>query len=132
MTVKTVAPVIRRTVVDTPHQVAATVARARRSGRLVAMTDPIGLPDGRAHVVVTLTVPPPPRRRISLAATSLIAISLTLAALAVWLVVRIAAFLAVHGAVIAGFLVIVLIVGLALRPGHRAFCPGLHCGGCSR
>lgn len=46
----------------TPAEVAAIVAHVRRSGRLVSMTTPRLLPDGRVFVDVTHLARPPRRR----------------------------------------------------------------------
>jgi hypothetical protein len=128
-----VAP-IRRSIVDVdPRVVAAQVDLVRRSGRLVAMSTPRQLADGRAHVVVTLlpaSAPPARRRKVAGTAVCVVAAvagTAALVAAVVWAVT----WLADHLAQIAGAGVAALVLLFALtRVSHSGVCPGLHCSGC--
>jgi hypothetical protein len=147
-------PTIRRTqitpytserrIVGTPMQVAHMVDLVRRSGHLVAMTDPRLTPenDGRVYVTVRVVLPPPIRSTRVVAAdrrrralriagrVSAAVIPVTGAAVAVvYAVSRLVAAL-VHLLPYLGIgLVVALLVWRAL--GRAGVCPGLHCPGCS-
>ena len=130
---------LRRTITGTPAEVAATVARVRRTGRLVAMTvpRPVGPTDPRVAVVVIVRPtanPAPPRRSrrrwvkptvITLAAVGTVAgIGYGLIALLHSLARAVATPAALGGA----FLLVLALVLIGARGG----CPGLHCSGCGR
>jgi hypothetical protein len=130
------APAIQRRIVDTPDRVAARVALVRRSGRLQAMTTPRQLPDGRALVVVTLTAEPlrppvPVRRRVAVAAAVAVPV-LALGAYLAYAIAQLVGWAVDHWAAIVASLVAAGFLLAALRPNHRALCPGVvvHCRGC--
>lgn len=120
---------IRRQIVADPVKVAATVALVRRSGRLVDMTRPRQLPDGRALVVVTLRPRPDPRiarRRTAVAIAASVAAAL---AYVTYLITQLVEWLAAHIEWLTAAVLLLVVVAF-LRPNHRAICPGLHCSGC--
>jgi hypothetical protein len=125
---------IERSVVGDAATVAATVARVRRSGRLVDMTLPRKLPDGRVLVVVKVRPPASQpaksvrRSRISIAA----AVGTAALGTGAFLVYAIAQLVEVAAAHLGWLVVLLLILCAAvfLRPNHRATCAGLHCPGC--
>jgi hypothetical protein len=130
--VPTPRQVLDRRIIGTPAEVAAKVALARDSGRLVAITEPRQIGDGRVWVelrVVDRPVPVPVptvrRRRWPIVATLA---GLTGAALAA-LLWAIAHLVAANAPAIAGGLgLLVLVLAVLFGRGHR--CTGLHCSGC--
>lgn len=132
------AQLIRRSIVDRPETVAARVALVRRSGRLVDMTPPRQLPDGRAHVVVTLLPPDLDRRNDSSGRRrTVIAVAATVGTVVLGAVVyvvyalaQLVKTIAAHAGWIAVGLLLFLCAAVFLRPNHRATCAGLHCPGC--
>jgi hypothetical protein len=132
-----------RRIVGTPTEVAATVDRVRRSGRLIAMTTPrlVREGDGRVYVNVRFLTPPAPaarrataaRRRTILRTTArIVAVAVPVAGVAVGAVYAVGLLIA--GLVrlvpyVGGGLVVVLLLWAAL--GRAGVCPGLHCPGCS-
>ena len=153
MTATTYRPMVRRTQVTpytmerriegAPAEVAATVARVRRSGRLVAMTTPRLSPtgDGTVYVNVRFLAPPPSRtarpvairlrtiRRTAIRVAAIAVLVVGLAAVAVYAVMRLVAELIHLLPVLGGALVLLLLVWSAL--GRAGVCPGLHCPGCA-
>jgi hypothetical protein len=149
MTAVAYRPTVRRTqvtpytterrIVGTPTEVAATVDRVRRSGRLVAMTTPRMTrdDDGRVYVNVRYLAPPtrPTRTRRRTAGrtagrVAAIAVPLVgLAAVAAYAVTRLIAELIHLLPYLGSALVVVLLVWAVL--GRAGVCPGLHCPGCS-
>jgi hypothetical protein len=128
---------IRRSIIDDPATVAATVARVRRSGRLVDMTLPRRVPDGRVLVVVTLRPPEPQpvrpvKRRRWVKPVVIASAVLTPMAVVVALLVELARTVWAARTAVGGVLLLVaaLVVAARLLSGHRATCAGLHCGGC--
>ena len=133
-----------RRIVGTPAQVAHMVDLVRRSGHLVAMTDPRLAPegDGRVYVTVRLVLPPPDRSTRQTAAdrrrtvlriagrVSTVVVPVTGAAVAVvYAVSRLLAALIPALPYLGVALVVALLVWRVL--GRAGVCPGLHCPGCS-
>lgn len=132
-----------RRIVGTPAQVAHMVDLVRRSGHLVAMTDPRLAPegDGRVSVTVRLVLPPVRstrqaaagrRRRVLRMAgrVAVVVVPVTGAAVAVvYAVPRLLAALIPVLPYLGVALVVALLVWRAL--GRAGVCPGLHCPGCS-
>lgn len=124
---------MRRAVVADPATVAATVARIRCSGRLIGMTVPQPLPDGRAHVIVTLKQLPnraaKRSRRPAVAITVVSAAAAVIAGVA-YAVAQLVQAAAEHRTLLVGTLVLLAAVALFMRRGHSATCTGIHCSGC--
>jgi hypothetical protein len=122
-----------RRITGTPDQVADQVALARRSGRLVAMTEPREMPDGQVWVTVRVLdrpAPVPATRRLRWQ----VVVPVTVTAAAVlagtaWAVGRLVDAVAAAAPTIAGGLaLLVLVLAVLFRRGH--LCTGLHCSGC--
>lgn len=116
----------------TAAEVAAIVAHVRRSGRLVSMTLPQLLPDGRVSVdVVYLASSRSPRRTVRrrqlvVAAVALVVV-VGVAGAVLWLLSLLLGVLA-QAAAVAGVLLVLWLL-LSAANGHA--CRGLHCGGCN-
>ena len=133
---------IERRIVGTPAEVADTVDRVRRSGRLVAMTRPRLTPDADAQVSVTVRVLAPPARsprqitadrrpvwrRAGRVAAVMVPVT-GLTAAVIYAVARLVAALIPLLPYLGGALLVALILWAAL--GRAGICPGLHCPGCS-
>ena len=133
---------VRRRVVGTPTEVAATVAVLANTGRLVSATTPRQLDPHNPTVTVIVTAQLRPttaaRPRASarprwvkptvIAAASLAAVAG--AGYALMLATRAVVHQAVtHWPTIVAVVVLVALVLIALA---RKACPGLHCSGCSK
>lgn len=123
-----------RDVIGTPNEVAAQVALARRSGRLVAMTEPLETRDGRVWVTVRVLASKPAvsptRRRLRWQVVVPVTVGATavLAGLA-WAVVQLVDAITANAPTIAAALLLaVLLLAVLVRRGH--VCTGLHCPGC--
>ncbi len=128
-----------RTVVGEPEQVAAALRRLDEQDRLIAMTPPKPLPDGRVRVgvklgepapaVVAVPAPAPQRaaRRVRVVVACVVGglALLTGAGLAVALVVR---EIAAHLAAVVGIAGLVVLAWAGL--GRVGVCAGIHCPGC--
>jgi hypothetical protein len=131
-----------RRIVGTPTQVADTVDRVRRSGRLVAMSRPRLLPDGNGRMFVTVRFLTEPRstrqigtdrRRARLrTAGRVAAVAVPAAGTAAALVYAVSRLVAelLHLLPYLGVALVLLLAGWALL-GRAGVCPGLHCPGCS-
>lgn len=131
-----------RRIVGSPAEVASTVDRVRRSGRLVAMTHPRPTPegDGRVYVNVRFLAAPArstrqvtaDRRTVRRTASRVAAVVVPvvgLAAAVVYAVTRLVAAL-LHLLPFLGVALVVAVIAWALL-GRAGVCPGLHCPGCS-
>ena len=130
---------VERRIVGTPAEVTSTVARVRRSGRLVAMTTPRWMPAGDARVWVNVRFLAAPtdsarqsaadRRRVVLRTVGCIAAVLVpvavIAAGLFYVMARLVDLLPNAGVV----LILAVIVWRALR--RADVCAGLHCTSCS-
>lgn len=123
-----------RRIIGTPDEVAAQVALARRSRRLVAMTEPRETTDGRG-VWVTVRVldrpaPVPARRRLRWQIA--VPVAATTAAVLTglgWAVVQlVTAIVAALPWLLGALAVAGLVLALLVRRGH--LCTGLHCPNC--
>ena len=131
-----------RRIVGTPVQVADTVDRVRRSGRLVAMSRPRPLPGGAGRVFVTVRFLTEPhsnrrigtdRRRATVRTAGLVAaVAVPAAGAAAALVYAVSRLVAelLHLLPYLGVALVLLLAGWALL-GRAGLCPGLHCPGCS-
>lgn len=132
-----------RRIVGTPAEVASTIDRVRRSGRLVAMTRPRPMPEGGGRVCVNVRFLATPvrtarqvaadhRRTVLRTAGRVAAVVVTvtgLAAAVVYAVSRLIAAL-LHLLPYLGVALVVAVIAWALL-GRVGVCPGLHCPGCS-
>jgi hypothetical protein len=136
------APVRTHLVVGEFDQVAAMMATARESGRLVRVLSAVELPEGLVEVIAELRAPEPVRSRWWpwlrvagwLAALAVIA---GVVWLLVWAVMALAAVvmaaLAWVQAHLAGIVFAAIGVALVLAWAcSGSSCSGLHCGGCRR
>ena len=133
---------IERRIVGMPVEVAGTVDRVRRSGRLVAMTRPRPTPDGDGRVYVNVRLLAPPvrtprkvtadRRTILRAAGRITAVVIPVAGFAaavLYTLSRLVAELARLLPYLGGALVAAVAAWVLLS--RVGVCPGLHCPGCS-
>lgn len=140
MSINEVRPGARRaarpvTVVGDAVEVRDALQLAQDEGRLLAVTDPARLADGRVQVTAHYAQPRGrwEQARPWLAAAAVTAVVGTAAAVvyaAVVLVTLVIAWVAAHAAAI----VTCALLGAVLLAvlGGRGGCPGLHCGGCGR
>jgi hypothetical protein len=147
MTATPFGPVVRRPqvtpyttdrrIIGTASEVAATVARVRRSGRLIAMTTPRQTNDGRVFVNVRYLTPPaqparparPARRRTAVRVAAIATTAAALIGLAVYGVVLLVTALVHLLPLLIGGLVLLLLAWAVL--GRAGVCPGVHCPGCT-
>lgn len=132
-----------RRIVGTPAEVASTVDRVRRSGRLVAMTRPRPVPEGDGRVFVNVRFLATPVRsarqvaadrrrtvlrtagRVVVRVIGVAAVVCAVSRLVIWLVIGL-----LHLLPFLGVALVVALIGWALL-GRAGVCPGLHCPGCS-
>lgn len=135
--------ITERRIVGTPAEVASTVDRVRRSGRLVAMTYPRPMAEGDGRVFVTVRYLATPvrstrqvtadrRRAVLRAAGRAAAVVVPVAGLAVAMVYAVLRLVAAlpHLTPVLGVALVVTVIAWALL-GRAGVCPGLHCPGCS-
>ncbi|MFY1625865.1 hypothetical protein ACN268_22120 [Micromonospora sp. WMMD735] len=120
-----------RRVVGTPAEVAATIALVRDSGRLLSMTRPQQLPDGR-RVTVTIRFldPRPIRVRRSRRGLAIAVPAVGLVAVAGYLTVQLVRAALTMLPLIAGGVLVLAVIAVLLRRSSGRCCPGLHCPGC--
>lgn len=132
------APVRTHLVVGEFDQVAAMMATARESGRLVRVLSAVELPEGLVEVIAELRDPEPVRSRwwpwLRVAALAVIAGVVWLLVWAVMaLVAVVMAALAWVQAHLAGIVFAAIGVAMVLAWAcSGSSCLGLHCGGCRR
>ncbi|MFI7543111.1 hypothetical protein [Actinoplanes sp. NPDC049599] len=132
-----------RRIVGTPAEVASTVDRVRRSGRLVAMTYPRPMAEGDGRVFVkvrflatpvrsTRQVTTDRRRAVLRAAGRAAAVVVPATGLAVAVVYAVSRLVAalLHLLPLLGVALVVTVIAWSLL-GRAGVCPGLHCPGCS-
>ena len=129
-----------RRITGTPAKVAATIDQVRRSGRLVAMTNPRPTADGNVWVNVRfLTTPDLPTRQATdrrhpllRTAGRIATVVIPVAGLTVGLIYAVSRLIAALIPLLPYLgvgLVLVLLLWAAL--GRAGVCAGLHCPGCS-
>jgi hypothetical protein len=128
-------PIRTHRVVGEFDQVAAVMATARESGRLVAVHSARELPGGLVEVIADLRHPKPSGRSRSWLVCAAWLLGLMVVVGVVWLLVlavlAVIAWVSAHlGAILA--VAGTLLVLLWLTASGGSSCRGVHCGGCRR